>query len=183
MRPTVRSTLWLALLAALALPAAGAVQRVDPASARADFSGRWVPDYERWRGIERLLELQGAPWYARRGLGRVEAVEEITQTRDSLHIEVDTRLPLAVPERRYALDDRVRSEPTPFGRPSRARHYWEDADTLVHVRELEDDDGAPLVLVARRRLVAGGDAMRLEIVARRRGGAEHRALQVYRRER
>lgn len=175
--------MWLRVFLSALLLAAGVAAEPTPTADRADFSGRWVPDFARWHGMERLLDLQDAPWLARRALGRAPVVEEITQTEEALHIAVRAPLPVRVGKRRCRFDNRLREEETALGRPSRARHYWEDGATLVHVRELRDPEGRPYTLVARRRLDAGADTMRVEIVARVPGSPEHRALQVYRRDR
>ena len=150
---------------------------------RADFSGRWIPDFERWRGIERLLDLQDAPWIVRQAIGRVSAVEEITQSEGELVVEVDVPLPLPGKRQRCPFDNRLRDDQTPLGRPSRSRHYWEDAETLVHVHELEDEKVGRYTLTARRRLATDDDTMHIELVASIPGEPDHRALQVYRRER
>lgn len=162
--------------------AAAASSEPTPSGKRADFSGRWVPDFARWHGMERVLDLQDAPWLARRALGRAPVVEEITQTDEALHIAVSAPVPMRLGKRRCRFDNRLREEETALGRPSQARHYWEDPATLVHVRELRDPEGRPYTLVARRRLDANAETMRVEIVAHVPGSPEHRALQVYRRD-
>lgn len=176
-------TLPLALGALLPAHLEGGVRSAPELWQRPDFSGRWVPVYERWHGVDYLLELQDARWIVRRAHRRIGVVDEIRQTEDSLLIETRVALPLPLKKRRYVFDNRVREEPTLLGEPSRVRHYWEDGSTLVHVRELEDPKGRSYTLVARRRLVGDGDTMEVKIVARVPGEPEHRALQVYERER
>lgn len=180
----LRGAAVLALVVWLVAPPVTALADEAPAEpARTDFSGRWSPDFERWQGIERLLDLQDAPWIVRQAIGRVNAVEEITQTDDQLVVEVDVPLPLPGKVQRCPFDNRLRDDQTPLGRPSRSRHYWEDAETLVHVHELEDDAAGPYTLTARRRLDANADTMRIELTASVPGEPDHRALQVYVRDR
>jgi hypothetical protein len=169
---------YLAISAAHASAAQGATDADAP---RSDFSGRWVPDFERWQGVERLLDLQDAPWIVRQAIGRVNAVEAVTQTDDELVVELDVPLPLPGKVQRCPFDDRLRDDRTPLGRPSRSRHYWEDPRTLVHVHELADESGTLYTLTARRRLGVDGDTMVLEIVAAVPNQPDHHALQVYRR--
>lgn len=91
----VRRALAVLLMCATHAPALASVADSTAAPPeRSDFSGRWVPDFERWQGIERLLDLQDAPWIVRQAIGRVNAVEEITQTAEELVVEVDVPLPL-----------------------------------------------------------------------------------------
>ncbi len=180
----LRGVAVLAFVAWLAAPPVTALaDEAQAEPARTNFSGRWSPDFERWEGIERLLDLQDAPWIVRQAIGRVNAVEEITQTDDQLVVEVDVPLPLPGKVQRCPFDNRLRDDQTPLGRPSRSRHYWEDAKTLVHVHELEDDEIGPYRLTARRRLEPSDDTMRIELVASIPGEPDHRALQVYIRER
>ena len=148
---------------------------------RTDFSGRWVPDFEHWQGIERVLDLQDAPWIVRQAIGRVNAVEKITQSAAQLVVEVDVPLPLPGKVQRCPFDNRLRDDQTPLGRSSRSRHYWEDGQTVVHVHELKDEAGEPYTLTARRRLSADEDTMHIELIAHVPGEPDHRAMQVYTR--
>jgi hypothetical protein len=91
---------------------------------RSDFSGRWVPDFERWQGIERLLDLQNAPWLVRQAIGRVNAVEEISQSHDGLVVELDVPLPL--PGKAWRLYGGAKSAVTLF--PS----VWRDTGCESH---------------------------------------------------
>jgi len=177
----LRSLPVLALCLALAPVGFARADGKPTAPMRTDFSGRWVPDFERWQGIERLLDLQDAPWIVRQAIGRVNAVEEITQSAEQLVVEVDVPLPLPGKVQRCPFDNRLRDDQTPLGRPSRSRHYWEDDQTVVHVHELEDEVGEPYTLTARRRLTANKDTMHIELVASVPGEPDHHALQVYTR--
>jgi hypothetical protein len=120
----VRRVLAVLLLCATHAPALASVADSTAAPPeRSDFSGRWVPDFERWQGIERLLDLQDAPWIVRQAIGRVNAVEEITQTAEELVVEVDVPLPLPGKVQRCPFDNQLRDDQTPLGRRSRSRHY------------------------------------------------------------
>jgi hypothetical protein len=178
----LRASAILALSVALAPADVGIADEAARVSQRTDFSGRWTPDFARWQGIERLLDLQDASWVVRQAVGRVNAVEEITQSGDQLVVKMDVPLPLPGKVQRCPFDNQLRDDRTPLGRPSRSRHYWEDEHTLVHVHELVDETVTPYTLTARRHLI-DSDTMRIDVVASVPGEPDHNAVQVYRRAR
>ncbi|TMA26383.1 MAG: hypothetical protein E6J87_22095 [Deltaproteobacteria bacterium] len=176
----LRASAILALSIALALAEVMIAAEMAPESQRTDFTCRWTPDFARWQGIERLLDLQDASWVVRQAVGRVNAVEEITQSGDELVVEMDVSLPLPGKVQRCPFDNRLHDDRTPLGRPSRSRHYWADEHTLVHVYEFVDETVTPYTLTARRHLI-DSDTMRIDVVASVPGEPDHNAVQVYSR--
>lgn len=94
-------------------------------AAPVDLSGTWVLDTAASGDLDPLLTARGASWMERKAVKGMSVTQTITQTGDTLRIEVDTSLKDS--EQTVQVDGVAREQATPKGDLATVTHRWDGA--------------------------------------------------------